>query len=136
MKIIFIVFCVSDSFRRPQHFLRIAQLVRAHRYVLLLHGVGDGTRIPEIHLVEEVSHLIPDGENAWKNLPFRRQPIISTYVVCVFSVAIRVHFHPSVPAVVRRMQLPEKLYDLDRIARRYVSVPVLRLLQDQIHQGR
>lgn len=60
----FLQFLPLFRFRWPQYFLRVAQYVRAHRHVLLLHGVGDGTQIPKIHLVEEVPNLVPNGKKS------------------------------------------------------------------------
>lgn len=50
------------------------------------------------------------------------------FPVHIFIAAIRVHFRPSVPTLVPRMQLPEEFHGLDRPARCHVLVPVLRLL--------
>jgi len=47
----------------PQHFLRSLKYLCTHYYVLLLHGSCDGTAIPEIHLVEKISHYVPNGKN-------------------------------------------------------------------------
>lgn len=49
-------------YRWSQHILRSAQYFRPHRDVLLLHGSCDGSQVPEIHMVEEVPHRLPDGK--------------------------------------------------------------------------
>lgn len=99
-----VILSFRPTCRRSQHFLRVAQHVCSHRHVLLLHGVGDGTQVPKIHLVEEVSHLIPDGK-------YSVELTVSALIVCVcvltvvflFPVPICVHFHSPVPVVVRRV---------------------------------
>lgn len=48
--------------RRTQHILRNVECICSHCHVLLLHDCSVGTQIPEIHLVEEVSHSLSNGE--------------------------------------------------------------------------
>lgn len=94
-------------FRRPQYLFRYAELVCTYCYVFLLHGGGDGPQISEVHMVEEVPNLVPNG-------------------------AIRGDFHASVPAAVQGLRLPEGVHGLDWAARNHVPVPVLGLLQGQV----
>lgn len=112
--------------RWPQHLLCNAELVRAHRHVLLLHGGCDGSQVPEVHLVEEVPDRLPDA-------------------------AVRRHLHAPVPvALPQGLRLPLRVHGewllrcsgkgmmtwtisgVDRTARNHVPVPVLRLLQGQV----
>lgn len=55
--LIFVLF-----FRWSQHVLCLAQHAGAYHHVLLLHGLGHGPRVPEVHLVEEVSDQHTNGK--------------------------------------------------------------------------
>jgi len=46
----------------PQHVFRSSKHFCTHRNVFLLHGSRDGTAVPEVHLVEEVSHYYANGK--------------------------------------------------------------------------
>lgn len=98
--------------RWSQHILRPAQYLRPYRDVLLLYGVCDGPQVPEVHLVEEVPHRLPDG------------PVRADLQPPAASV---------VPAV---MPVPARLRLLDRHARLPVPLPVQRLLQGALLQVR
>jgi len=62
--------------------------------------------------------------------------LIEIFSLYIFTATVRMHFRPPVPTVVPWMQLPKEFHGLDRPTRRHVLVPVLRLLQIQIHQWR
>lgn len=47
---------------RSQHFLRPSEYLRTYCDVLLLYGSRDGTTVPEVHLVEEISHWHANGK--------------------------------------------------------------------------
>lgn len=58
--------------RWSQYILRLAQYLRTHRDVLLLHGGSYGPQIPEVHLVEEVPHRLPDGKYILADSPYHQ----------------------------------------------------------------
>ena len=79
--------------RWSQHILRITQHFRSHNHVLLLHGVRDGSAIPEVHLVEEIPHNFPNGEFDSNKRP-RERLIFSFQVqfVAIFSHQLQLLF--------------------------------------------
>ena len=60
--------------RRTFHLLRLAQHIRAYCHVLLLHGCCHGTPVPEVHLVEEIPHHLPNGKLAFSSSPYPSSP--------------------------------------------------------------
>lgn len=49
--------------------------------------------------------------------------------------SIRDDFRPPIPTFIHGMQLPEDLHGVDRRARSFILVPVLRFLQSEVQQG-
>lgn len=58
-------------FRRSQYILRTIKHIRSHCYVLLLLVHRHGPTIPEIFVVEEISHNITNGESLKRLLIFK-----------------------------------------------------------------
>jgi len=48
--------------RWPQHVFRSSKHFCTHRDVFLLHDSRDGTAVPKVHLVEEISHYYANGK--------------------------------------------------------------------------
>lgn len=83
-----------------QHILRSLKHFRTYRHVFLLHGVSDGPQVPEVYLVEEIPHCLPDGA-----IRSDIQSPAASFVPAVVSVPARVRL-------------------LDRDARLLVPVPL------------
>lgn len=84
--------------RRSLDVLCSSEHVCAHRHVLLLHGGGHGAQVPEVHLVEEVPHRLPDGKlislyiSAYRVLKTRRGDSRGVKTFIIRLLGIRVTF--------------------------------------------
>lgn len=118
-----------SAFRWPQHLLRTAQHLRPHRDVHVLPVLSPRTPVPEVPLVEEVSHLPADGKTT-SSTPAEECFLIED--CSNLSGPVCGHHGARVPAALHRLQLPEGVRLVDRNARRHVLLPVQRVLPEHV----
>lgn len=81
-------------------------------------------------MVEEISYVLSNG----KLLVMRKRPHAVLHNFFSFSASVCGDICSPIPVALHRVQLSKELYGVDRITWGYVLIPVLRLLQSQVHR--